>query len=444
METGENRSSGQAVPKSDGDFAVLRLPDGREARFPIIHGTEGQQVIDVRSLGKLGYYTYDPGSNSTASCLSSIAYTDVFNGEFLYRGYPVGRLVEKCSFMEVSYLLITGKLPTSDELEDFESRVMKHSADHDQMYNLFSAYRRDSDPMAILCGVCAAMASFYNAGPNPEDHESRMLTAIRLIAKLPTIAAMSYKYYKGQPFIAPDDSMTYTGNFLRMMFATPCEEYKVNPIIEHAIDRFFILLAEHGQNASTACVRFAAATGSKPFACFAAGVAALWGPSQAGESELALKMLEEIGSPAKVPEYVKRHKDPSDPFRLRGVGGHIYHCYDPRAEILRELCLEVLYSLGMRHNPVMETALELDREILNDSWFMKREEYPTVNLYAGILLRAAGIPFQLFPVIYAISRSAGWAANWMEFLEDSDRRIDRPRQLYTGNSPRHVRPIFDR
>ena len=423
--------------------AVLTIGD-QQIELPILYGTEGNPVIDIRALGKHGYFTYDPGFLATASCQSKITFIDGAKGVLLHRGYPIYELAMQTSYMEVCYLLLHKELPNREQLSEFTNQVRRHTMVHEQLSKMFLAYRRDSHPMAIMCGIAGALSAFYHTNININDPKDRESVAIRLIAKMPTLAAMSYKYSIGQPFMYPKNNLSYTGNFLYMMFANPCEEYVVNPVIEKALDRIFILHADHEQNASTSCVRFAGTTGANPFACIAAGIAALWGPAHGGANEACLRMLENIGSIDRIPEFIARAKDPKDPFRLMGFGHRVYKNYDPRAVVMRETCHEVLEELHIQNHPILDVAMELERIALSDPYFIERKLYPNVDFYSGIILNAIGIPTSMFTVIFALARTIGWITNWIEMQEDPSSKIGRPRQLYVGVPKREVPPIYRR
>ncbi|MFB0955035.1 MAG: citrate synthase, partial [Aeromonadaceae bacterium] len=406
--------------------------------------TEGPEVIDVRALGAHGYFTYDPGFLSTASCESKITYIDGDNGILLHRGYPIADLALDADYMQVCHLLLTGELPNQEQYTNFCTHVTRHTMVHEQMTSLFKAFRRDSHPMAVMCGVAGALSAFYHDSLDINNPQHRQLAAIRLIAKMPTLAAMSYKYSIGQPFIYPRNDLSYAGNFLHMMFAVPCEEYKVNPVIERAMDRIFILHADHEQNASTSSVRLAGSSGANPFACIAAGIASLWGPAHGGANEACLKMLQEIGSVERIPHFVERAKDKNDPFRLMGFGHRVYKNYDPRATVMRDTCHEVLHELNVTDHPLLDVAMELERIALSDPYFVDKKLYPNVDFYSGIILNAIGIPTSMFTVIFALARTIGWISHWMEMQSDPSSKIGRPRQLYTGAPTRHVGPMSER
>ncbi len=403
----------------------------------------GQDVIDVSNIYSLtGYFTYDPGFMSTASCQSSITYIDGDQGILRHRGYDIKALAEKSNFLEVAYLLLNGQLPTKNQYKSFSEKVKHHSLLNEQLRNLFLAFRHSAHPMAIMLSVVGSLSSFYPDFLNVEKNESE-LVAIRMIAKMPTIAAMAYKYSIGQPFIYPDNSLDFTENFLHMMFSTPCEKYKVNPIIKNALDKIFILHADHEQNASTSTVRLAGSSGANPFACISTGIASLWGPAHGGANEAVINMLKEIGTIDRIPQYIAKAKDKSDPFRLMGFGHRVYKNYDPRAIVLKETCKEVLDELGSHHNPLLQIATELERIALNDQYFIDRKLYPNVDFYSGIIYQAMGIPSQMFTVLFAIARTVGWMAQWKEMHEDQEQKISRPRQLYNGYVQREFVP-FDK
>ena len=439
----KNQETADASSDKKLKTAVLTIGD-QQIELPILYGTEGNPVIDIRALGKHGYFTYDPGFLATASCQSKITFIDGAKGVLLHRGYPIYELAMQTSYMEVCYLLLHKELPNREQLSEFTNQVRRHTMVHEQLSKMFLAYRRDSHPMAIMCGIAGALSAFYHTNININDPKDRESVAIRLIAKMPTLAAMSYKYSIGQPFMYPKNNLSYTGNFLYMMFANPCEEYVVNPVIEKALDRIFILHADHEQNASTSCVRFAGTTGANPFACIAAGIAALWGPAHGGANEACLRMLENIGSIDRIPEFIARAKDPKDPFRLMGFGHRVYKNYDPRAVVMKETCHEVLEELHIQNHPILDVAMELERIALSDPYFIERKLYPNVDFYSGIILNAIGIPTSMFTVIFALARTIGWITNWIEMQEDPSSKIGRPRQLYVGVPKREVPPIYRR
>src|SRR5574344_1823680 len=424
--------------------AILSIPGLDPIELPILKGTEGPEVIDVRALGSHGYFTYDPGFVSTASCKSKITFIDGEKGILLHRGYPIDQLATQTDYLQVCYLLLNNDLPNQTQYEEFRKRITYHTMVHEQINSLFKAFRRDSHPMAIMCGIAGALSAFYHDNLDIYDPEHRELTAVRLVAKMPTLAAMSYKYSIGQPFIYPRNDLSYTGNFLHMMFATPCEEYVVNPVIEKALDRIFVLHADHEQNASTSSVRLAGSSGANPYACIAAGVASLWGPAHGGANEACLRMLEEIGSVDRIPEYVARAKDKNDPFRLFGFGHRVYKTFDPRAVVMRDTCHEVLDALHIQNNPLLDVATELEKIALSDEYFIERNLYPNVDFYSGSILNAIGIPTSMFTVIFAIARTIGWITHWNEMHTIADSRIGRPRQVYTGKERRDVKSIRSR
>ena len=421
---------------------TAKLTIGEETyEFPVLSGSVGPDVIDIRSLyAKTGLFTYDPGFTSTAACDSAITYIDGDKGELLYRGYPIDQLAESSSYLEVCYLLLYGELPTEAQLEDFDTRVTRHTMVHEQMHYFFRGFRRDAHPMAVMTGVVGAMAAFYHDSTDISDPQQREIASIRMIAKMPTLAAMAYKYSVGQPFVYPRNDLDYASNFLHMCFAVPAEEYKVDPIIAKAMDRIFTLHADHEQNASTSTVRLAGSSGANPFACIAAGIAALWGPAHGGANEAALKMLEEIGTPDRIPEFVARAKDKDDPFRLMGFGHRVYKNYDPRAKIMQQTAHEVLTEIGMKDDPLLDVAVELEKVALQDEYFVDRKLYPNIDFYSGITLRAMGFPTSMFTVLFSVARTVGWIGQWKEMIEDPDQRIGRPRQLYIGADERAYVP----
>lgn len=427
-------------PTNDDDF-LLTSGDMASLNLPRLKGTIGPDVIDIRRLySDLGCFTYDPGFVATASCSSELTYIDGEAGVLLHRGYPIQQLAENSTFTEVAFLLLNGELPNATELSDFESDLKHHSMIHDQLIRLFSGFRRDAHPMAIMVGVVGALSAFYHDSLDINDPQHRMIASYRLIAKMPTIAAMAYKYSIGQPFMYPQNALTYPENFLHMMFSLPTEDYHVSPVLAKAIDRIFILHADHEQNASTSTVRLAGSSGANPFACVAAGIACLWGPAHGGANEAVLEMLDEIGSVQKIPEFIDRAKDRDDPFRLMGFGHRVYKNYDPRAAVLRESAYAVLGELGVRNEPLLELAIELERIALEDEYFVERKLFPNVDFYSGIIFRAMGIPVSMFTVLFALARTVGWIAQWQEMIEDPDQRIGRPRQLYTGPTERDYVP----
>ena len=418
---------------------------GKSADFALMSGSIGPKVIDIRSLYKeFGYFTYDPGFTSTASCESQITYIDGDAGVLLHRGYSIEDLAEHSDFMEVCYLLQYGELPNASQKEEFTHHVTYHSMLHEQLLNFFRGFRRDAHPMAIVCGVVGGLSAFYHDSTDIADPRQREIAMFRLIAKLPTIVAMAYKYSLGQPFVYPRNDLSYAGNFLRMCFAVPAEDYKLDPIVAHAMDRIFILHADHEQNASTSTVRLAGSSGANPFAVIAAGVASLWGPAHGGANEAVLNMLFEIGSKDRIPEFIKRAKDKDDPFRLMGFGHRVYKNYDPRAGVMRKSCHEVLDSLGVKDEPLLDLAMELERIALEDDYFVDKKLFPNVDFYSGIILKAMGFPTSMFTCLFALARTAGWIAQWKEMIEDPSQRIGRPRQLFTGAEKRSYPPLSQR
>ena len=410
----------------------------KEIELPVYHGTEGPDVVDVRPLTGEGLFTYDPGFVSTASCESKITYIDGANGVLLHRGYPIEELAEHSDYLEVCYLLLNGELPTPEQKAKFDQTVNQHTMVHEQLRSFYNGFRRDAHPMAIMCGVVGALSAFYHDSLDINDPHHREVCAYRLIAKMPTLAAMCYKFSIGQPFIYPRNDLGYADNFLRMMFATPCEDYKINPVLSRAMDKIFTLHADHEQNASTSTVRLAGSSGANPFACIAAGIAALWGPAHGGANEAVLKMLAEIGSVENIPEFIEKAKDPNDPFRLMGFGHRVYRNFDPRSRVMKQTCDEVLAELGITDDPLLDIAKELERIALEDEYFVSRKLYPNVDFYSGIILKAIGIPTSMFTVIFALSRTIGWISHWNEF-HSSPNKIGRPRQLYTG-APKRKHP----
>jgi len=419
--------------------------DGKDVSIPIFQGTVGPAVLDIRKLyADTDYFTYDPGFTSTASCESQITFIDGDKGELWHRGYPIEQLAEKSNFLEVCYLLLNGELPKKDVFEKFEKAITYHTMVHEQLSFLFRGFRRDAHPMAVMVGVVGALSAFYHDSTDINDPHQRMIASHRLIAKMPTIAAMAYKYSIGQPFVYPRNDLPYSANFLNMMFSVPAEEYKINPIIARALDRILILHADHEQNASTSTVRLAGSSGANPFACIAAGIACLWGPAHGGANEAALNMLMEIGTADRIPEFVRRAKDKNDNFRLMGFGHRVYKNYDPRAKVMQKTCHEVLDELGIRDEPLLQVAMELEKIALNDPYFIEKKLYPNVDFYSGIILRAIGIPVNMFTVIFALARTVGWISQWREMIEDPMQRIGRPRQLYTGPAKRDYTDIAKR
>ncbi|WP_417066657.1 citrate synthase [Niveibacterium terrae] len=416
--------------------------DGKTFEFPVMSGVDGPDVIDIRKLySQTGNFTFDPGFLSTASCQSKITYIDGDKGELLYRGYPIEQLAEKCDFLEVAYLLRNGELPNSKEKEGFVKSIHRHTMVHEQLTRLYQGFRRDAHPMAVCVGVVGALSAFYHEAQDFSDHDHRTVSFQRIVAKMPTIVAMAYKYSVGEPFMYPRNDLDYAGNFMHMMFGTPCEKYVPNPVLSAALDRILILHADHEQNASTSTVRLAGSSGANPFACISAGIACLWGPAHGGANEACLHMLEEIGDVSRVGEYIKRSKDKSDPFKLMGFGHRVYKNYDPRAKLMRETCHEVLHELGLQDNKLFKLAMELERIALEDPYFVEKKLYPNVDFYSGIVQSALGIPTSMFTCIFALARTVGWMSQWEEMLTDVDYKIGRPRQLYVGAARRDVRSI---
>ena len=412
--------------------------------FPVMSGSVGPDVVDIRKLyAQSGAFTYDPGFTSTASCDSAITYIDGDAGVLLHRGYPIGQLAEHSSFMEVCYLLLNGELPAQDELATFSNTITRHTMLHEQMATFYRGFRRDAHPMAIMCGVVGALSAFYHDSTDITDPHQRMVASHRLIAKMPTIAAMSYQYSVGRPFLYPQNSLSYTGNFLRMTFGNPAEPYEVNPIVEKVMDRIFILHADHEQNASTSTVRLAGSSGANPFACIAAGIACLWGPAHGGANEAALEMLREIATPDRIPHYIERAKNKDDPFRLMGFGHRVYKNYDPRATVMQATVREVLKELNVT-DPIFEVALQLEEMALNDDYFKEKKLFPNVDFYSGVILSAIGFPTTMFTALFALARTVGWVAQWNEMISDPEQKIGRPRQLYTGPVQRDYVPLSSR
>jgi citrate synthase len=425
--------------------ATLTLPGGKTLDFPVMSGSVGPDVVDIRTLyGKSGLFTYDPGFLSTASCNSTITYIDGDAGILLYRGYPIEQLAEHCDFLESCYLLLHGELPNQKQKTEFVDIVTHHTMVHEQLARLYQGFRRDAHPMAVMVGVVGALSAFYHDALDINNPEHRNISAFRLIAKMPTIVAMSYKYSIGQPFVYPRNDLSYTANFMRMMFAVPTEEYKPNEVLVRAMDRIFILHADHEQNASTSTVRLAGSSGANPFACIAAGIACLWGPAHGGANEACLEMLEEIGDVSKVGEFIKKVKDKNSGVRLMGFGHRVYKNHDPRAKLMRETCHEVLNELGLHDDRLFKLAIALEKIALEDEYFVSRKLYPNVDFYSGIVQRALGIPVSMFTCIFSLARTVGWIAQWQEMISDPEYKIGRPRQLYKGAVRREVKPIGQR
>jgi len=426
--------------------ATLSFSDGSQSiDMPIYKGTIGPDVIDIRKLyGQTGEFTYDPGFMSTAACQSAITYIDGDKGELLYRGYPIEQLAVNCDFLETCFLLLNGELPNAEQKETFSDTVTKHTMIHEQMQFFFRGFRRDAHPMSVLVGTVGALASFYHDSLDINDAKQREISAIRLIAKLPTLVAMAYKYSVGQPFMYPRNDLSYSANFMHMMFGNPCEEYKVNDVLVRALDRILILHADHEQNASTSTVRLAGSSGANPFACIAAGIACLWGPAHGGANEAALTMLKEIGTVENIPAFIEKVKDKNSGVKLMGFGHRVYKNFDPRAKLMRETCHEVLEELGLQDDPLFKLAMELEKIALNDEYFVSRKLYPNVDFYSGIVQSALGIPVSLFTGIFAMARTIGWIAQWNEMIADPEQKIGRPRQLYVGAARRDVPEIDKR
>ena len=419
--------------------ATLQI-DGQSIELPVLSPSAGKDVVDVRTLGKHGYFTFDPGFLATGSCESAITYIDGEQGMLLHRGYPIGELATQADYLEVCYMLLHGEAPSSDQYQEFKKTITKHTMVHQGLHNFFNGFRRDAHPMAMLCAVTGALSSFYHDDLDIHDPDQRLRSAYRLIAKIPTIAAMAYKFSIGQPFVYPRNDLGYAENFLNMMFSVPAEDYEISPAVAKAMDRIFILHADHEQNASTSTVRLAGSSGANPYACIAAGVASLWGPAHGGANEACLRMLAEIGSVENIPKYIEKAKDKNDPFRLMGFGHRVYKNTDPRATVMRESCHEVLKELN-RDDPLLDVAMELERIALEDDYFIEKKLFPNVDFYSGIVLKAIGIPTNMFTVIFALSRTVGWVSHWHEMMSEKSQKIGRPRQLYTGHTERKFNPI---
>ena len=417
--------------------------DGKTVEFPVMTGTHGNDVIDIRTLGaKTGFFTYDSGFLSTASCKSTITFIDGDKGELLYRGYPIEQLADKCNFLEVAYLLKNSELPNGTQKVEFENTIKNHTMLHDQMTKFYTGFRRDAHPMAVMVGVVGALSAFYHEAMDFSDSEHRNISINRLIAKLPTIVAMAYKYNMGQPFMYPRNDLDYTANFMHMMFGTPCEKYEPNPVLVRALDTIFTLHADHEQNASTSTVRLAGSSGANPFACISAGIACLWGPAHGGANEACLNMLEEIGDVSRVGEYIARAKDKNDSFKLMGFGHRVYKNFDPRAKLMRQVCYDVLGELGLENDRLFKLAMELEKIALEDQYFVEKKLYPNVDFYSGIVQKALGIPTSMFTCIFALARTVGWMVQWEEMITDPEYKIGRPRQLYVGAARRDV-PVLE-
>jgi citrate synthase len=425
--------------------ATLTIDGQAPVEFPIMTPTHGNDCVDIRTMGaKTGLFTYDSGFLSTASCKSKITFIDGDKGELLYRGYPIEQLANNCNFLEVTYLMKNGELPDAKQKLDFETTIKKHTMVHEQLSKFYSGFRRDAHPMAVMVGVVGALSAFYHDAMDFSDVEHRNVSFNRLVAKLPTIVAMAYKYNTGAPFIYPDNDLDYTANFMRMMFGNPCEKYVPNPVLVRALDVIFTLHADHEQNASTSTVRLAGSSGANPFACVAAGIACLWGPAHGGANEACLHMLEEIGDVSRVPEYIARAKDKNDSFKLMGFGHRVYKNFDPRATLMRKVCGEVLSELGLQNDRLFKLAMELEKIALEDPYFVEKKLYPNVDFYSGIVQKAIGIPTEMFTCIFAMARTVGWMTQWEEMLTDTEYKIGRPRQLYVGAAKRDVVPLAQR
>ena len=428
--------------KAQGSITITLDGTNKSTTLPLLGGTLGPQVADIRKLyGDLGIFTFDPGYGATASCESTITYIDGDAGILLYRGYPIDQLAEKSSFLEISYLLLNGDLPNAAQYEEFRKGVTYHTMLHEQLRRFFDGFRRDAHPMAVMCGVVGALAAFYHDNLDINDARQREIAAFRLIAKVPTIAAWAYKYSIGQPFMYPRNDLSYAENFLYMLNAVPAEPWVNNPILARAMDRIMILHADHEQNASTSTVRLAGSTGANPFACIAAGIAALWGPAHGGANEAVLKMLAEIGHPKNIPAFISEVKDKNSHTKLMGFGHRVYKNFDPRAKIMKETCHEVLAELGIKDEPLLDMAMEMERIALSDDYFVSRKLYPNVDFYSGIILKAMGIPTHMFTVLFAVARTVGWVSQWKELIEDPSQRIGRPRQVYSGAAERPFVPM---
>ena len=437
-----NQDSNTGTSSTNNNVTIKDNVKGGEFTFPLIGGTDGPPVVDIRRLyAKTGYFTYDPGFVSTGSCDSKITFIDGDNGILLHRGYPIEQLAEQSTFLEVCYLLLYGELPNSEEKKSFELGITHHTMLHEQITYFYRGFRRDAHPMAIMCGVVGALSAFYHDSTDIADPHQRMVASYRMVAKMPTIAGWAYKYSLGQPFVYPRNDLGFAENFLHMLFATPCEKFQVNTVIAKAMDLILILHADHEQNASTSTVRLAGSSGANPFACISAGIASLWGPAHGGANEAVLKMLSEIGDKSKINNFIKRAKDPNDSFRIMGFGHRVYKNFDPRAKIMRKTCHAVLNELDIQNEPLLDLAMELERIALEDDYFVERKLYPNVDFYSGIIFQALGIPTSMFTVLFAVARTVGWIAQWNEMIEDPTQKIGRPRQLYTGEPRRDYIPL---
>ncbi|NTV71634.1 MAG: citrate (Si)-synthase [Azonexaceae bacterium] len=425
--------------------AILTIDGQAPVEFQVMTPTHGNDCVDIRTLGaKTGLFTYDSGFLSTASCKSTVTFIDGDKGELLYRGYPIEQLAENCNFLEVTYLLKNGELPNAQQKNAFENTIKNHTMVHEQLTKFYSGFRRDAHPMAVMTGVVGALSAFYHDAMDFSDAEHRNVSFNRLVAKMPTIVAMAYKYNTGAPFMYPDNELDYTANFMRMMFGNPCEKYKPNPVLVNALDTIFTLHADHEQNASTSTVRLAGSSGANPFACIAAGIACLWGPAHGGANEACLQMLEQIGDVSKVGEYINRAKDKNDSFKLMGFGHRVYKNFDPRAKLMRKVCFDVLSELGLQNDRLFKLAMELEKIALEDPYFVEKKLYPNVDFYSGIVQKAIGIPTEMFTCIFALARTVGWMTQWEEMITDPEYKIGRPRQLYMGAAKRDVVPLAQR
>ena len=441
MDSKSPDATGRAAPET---VTLTDNTTGKQVTLPLISGTVGPKVIDIRKLyNETGYFTFDPGYTSTGSCESAITYIDGDEGVLLYRGIPIEQLAEHSDFMEVCYLLLNGQLPTPSQKTKFERDITMHTMVHEQLTTFYRGFRRDAHPMAVMCGVVGALSAFYHDSTDIHDPRQREIASYRLIAKMPTLAAMAFKYTLGQPFIYPKNSLSFSENFLHMCFAVPCEEYVVNPVLAKAMDRIFVLHADHEQNASTSTVRLASSSGANPFACIAAGIASLWGPAHGGANEAVLKQLTEIGHKDRIPEFIKRAKDKNDSFRLMGFGHRVYKNFDPRAKVMRQTCHDVLQELNIKDD-LLELAMELEHIALNDDYFVEKKLYPNVDFYSGIILKAMGFPVSMFTALFAVARTIGWVTQWNEMIADANQKIGRPRQLYTGETRRDYIPLTKR
>ena len=441
----ESRKGEDMSDNTNNTYTLTDNSTGKTYELPVLPASIGPDVIDVRKLyADTDHFTYDPGFTSTGSCESKITYIDGDQGVLLYRGYPIDELADHSDFMETCYLLLYGELPTKEQKSKFENDITYHTMLHEQLMYFFRGFRRDAHPMAVMCGVVGALSAFYHDSTDITDPKHRMVASYRLLAKMPTIAAMAYKFSIGQPFVYPRNDLTYAENFLHMMYSTPCEEYVINPVLAKAMDRILILHADHEQNASTSTVRLAGSSGANPFACISAGIASLWGPAHGGANEAVLNMLEEIGDVSNIPAFIDKAKDKNDPFRLMGFGHRVYKNFDPRAKVMQQTCHEVLDDLGITNEPLLDIAMELERIALEDPYFVEKKLYPNVDFYSGIIFRAMGIPTSMFTVLFSVARTVGWVAQWNEMIEDPSQKIGRPRQIYTGETTRDFVQVGER